>query len=290
VRANELGEVPVLMYHQIRRDGGGEYDLTPDEFRAELERLWREGYRPVRAIDVVTGALDVPAGKSPVVLTFDDSTKEQLAVDSAGEVLPETAIGIMLEFQRTHPGFELAGTFYPNREPFAGVREGPQLLRWLAEHGFELGNHTRDHIPLDQMGAEEARRQLVLGRELITDAVPEARVRTLALPLGAWPTPRSIAWRGSWRGRAYEHDGVFLVGAEPAPSPFARSFDRRAIPRIRTAPPGAGSEFGSSWWLDQLRRDPSRRFVSDGDPKTVAFPRGLSAKLEPRFRERAKPY
>ena len=291
VRANELGEVPVLMYHQIREDGGGDYDLTPDEFRAELERLWREGYRPVRAIDLVTGQLDVPAGKSPVVLTFDDSTKEQLALDRAGQIKPETAIGIMLQFKRTHPGFELAGTFYPNREPFAGVAAGPRLLRWLDEHGFELGNHTKDHIPLNQMSGEEARRQLVLGREVITAAVPDAQVRTLALPLVGWPTPRSIAWRGSWAGRSYTHEGIFLVGAEPASSPFARKFDPHAIPRIRTTPRGAADpEYGSSWWLDQLRRDRGRRYVSDGDPNTVAFPHRFAGALAPRFRGRAEPY
>jgi peptidoglycan/xylan/chitin deacetylase (PgdA/CDA1 family) len=291
MRANELGEVPVLMYHQIRADGGGDYDLTSDEFRAELERLWREGYRLVKAVDLVTGNLNVPAGKSPVVLTFDDSTKEQLAVDADGDVKPDTAIGIMLDFARTHPGFELAGTFYPNREPFAGVAEGPRLLRWLYEHGFELGNHTKDHIPLNQMSGEEARRQLVLGREVITDAVPEANVRTLALPLGAWPTPRSIAWRGTWRGQSYAHDGVFLVGAEPAKSPFTRAFHRHAIPRIRTTPKGASDpEYGSSWWLDHLRSDPGRRYVSDGDPDTIAFPRQFSEALAPQFRARARPY
>jgi hypothetical protein len=291
VYANELGDVPVLMYHQIREDGGGQYDLTPAEFRAELERLWREDYWPVKAIDLVEGAFDVPAGKSPVVLTFDDSTKEQLDVDGAGNVKPQTAIGIMLDFARTHPGFELAGTFYPNREPFAGVREGPRLLGWLAEHGFELGNHTKDHIPLNQMSSEEARRQLVLGREVITKAVPDVRVRTLALPLGAWPTPRSIAWRGAWGGRGYAHDGIFLVGAEPAKSPFARAFDPHAIPRIRTTPQGASDpEYGSSWWLDRLRRGSARRFVSDGDPSTIAFPRRFSGALASRFRAQARPY
>jgi len=291
VRANELGEVPVLMYHQIRADGGGDYDLTPAEFRAELERLWREGYRPVRAIDLVTGALDVPAGKSPVVLTFDDSTKEQLALDADGEIKPDTAIGIMLDFARSHRGFQLAGTFYPNREPFAGVSDGPRLLRWLVQHGFELGNHTKDHIPMNQMDAEEARRQLALGRKLIIDAVPGARVRTVALPLGAWPTPRSIAWRGVWAGQRYAHKGVFLVGAEPAASPFSRGFDPHAIPRIRTTPKDASTpEYGSSWWLDRLRRDSDRRYVSDGDPDTVAFPERLSGSLATRFRERARPY
>ena len=291
LRPNELGEVPVLMYHQIRADGGGPYDLTPAEFRAELTRLWREGYRPVRAIDLVSGKLDVPAGKSPVVLTFDDSTKEQLALDETGAVKRDTAVGIMLDFAESHPGFRLAGTFYPNREPFAGVAEGSQLLRWLVEHGFELGNHTKDHIPLSQMSAMEARRQLALGQKVITDAVPTARVRTVALPLGAWPTPRSIAWRGSWNGLRYRHDGVFLVGAEPAKSPFARAFEPHAIPRIRTTPRGAPEqEWGSTWWLDILRREPGRRYVSDGDPDTISFPRERAGDLHPRFRARARPY
>ena len=41
---NELGAIPVLMHHEIRPDRVGDYDQTPAEFRAELERLWRDGY------------------------------------------------------------------------------------------------------------------------------------------------------------------------------------------------------------------------------------------------------
>ncbi|MFN2471115.1 MAG: putative glycoside hydrolase [Gaiellaceae bacterium] len=291
VHANELGEVPVIMYHQIRADGGGDYDLTPAEFRAELERLWRDGYRPVRASVLLSGRMNVPAGKSPVVLTFDDSTKEQLALDEDGEIKPETAIGIMLDFAKRHPGFKPAGTFYVNREPFAGVAEGAELLRWLHEHGFELGNHTKDHIPLNQMSGKEAQRQIVLGARVIRAAVPEANITTFALPLGAWPTPHSIAWRGSWDGESYRLRGVFLVGAEAAKSPFAAAFDPHAIPRIRTTPRKApDQEWGSSWWLDILKREPGRRYVSDGDPQTISFPQNRAGELAPRFRSRANPY
>ncbi|HEY3187588.1 MAG TPA: putative glycoside hydrolase, partial [Solirubrobacteraceae bacterium] len=157
-RANELGVVPVLMHHQIRADGGGDYDLTPAELRAELARLWREGYVPIRAADLVSGRIDVPAGKSPVVMTFDDSTKEQLAWDARGQAKPGTAVGIMLAFARNHPGFRPAGTFYVNKEPFGGVREVAEMLRWLHDNGFELGNHTLDHIPFSQLSAREIRR------------------------------------------------------------------------------------------------------------------------------------
>src|SRR5205823_4219361 len=104
-RPNELGEVPVLMYHQIRADGGGDFDLTPAQFRAELEQLDRQGYRPVRAVDLIHGTMDVPAGTTPVVMTFDDSTKEQFAYGPDGKIKPDTALGIMLAFQRKHPDF-----------------------------------------------------------------------------------------------------------------------------------------------------------------------------------------
>jgi peptidoglycan/xylan/chitin deacetylase (PgdA/CDA1 family) len=292
-RANELGLVPVLMHHQIRADGGGPYDLTPAEFRGELERLYRDGYFPVRAIDLATGQLDVPAGRTPVVLTFDDSTKEQFALLPDGTPKPDTAIGIMLAFQRTHPDWRIAGTFYPNREPFAGVAEGPQMLRWLADHGFELGNHTKDHVPLNTLDDAEVRRQLVLGQRIITSAVPSARVRTMALPLGAFPRTRSLAVRGSWDGESYRFAGVFLAGAEPSASPFAQRFDPTAIPRIRTthyAKWRGERDFTAGYWLDLLQKEPDLRYVSDGNAKTITIPHVLEDKLAAPFRSRARVY
>ena len=289
-RPNELGEVPVLMYHQIRADGGGDFDLTPAQFRAELDQLYRQGYRPVRAVDLIHGTMDVPAGTTPVVMTFDDSTKEQFAYGPDGKIKPETALGIMLAFQRKHPDFKLAGTFYPNREPFAGVRQGPAMLRWLVAHGFELGDHTYDHIPFMELNATQVQKELVKGERVITNAVPGAKVETMALPLGVMPNPRRLATSGRWDGESYRFGGVFLVGAGPAPSPFSTKFDPTAIPRIRTSPWAGKDDFGSGFWLRILQQHPERRYVSDGDPKTISFPRALEGQLAARFSSRAKPY
>jgi peptidoglycan/xylan/chitin deacetylase (PgdA/CDA1 family) len=288
-QANELGVVPVLMHHQIRPDGG-DYDLTAAQFRAELARLYRENYVPVRAEDLVLGRLDVPAGKTPVVLTFDDSTKEQFSYLPDGTINPDTAIGIMLAFAAKHPDFKPAGTFYVNREPFAGVREGPAMLRWLAAHGFEIGNHTKDHIPFNLLNAKQIQRQLVLGGRVITSAIPDAEIVTMALPLGMMPKPAVLARRGRWRGESYSFRGVFLVGANAAPSPFSRKFDPWAIPRIRTSPHSGVADFGSTFWLDDLVKNPGERYVSDGDPAHVSFPRARTGDLRPRFRARALAY
>jgi peptidoglycan/xylan/chitin deacetylase (PgdA/CDA1 family) len=290
--ANELGVVPVLMHHEIRPDRVGPFDQTPEEFRRELATLWSQGYWPVRAVDLATGNLDVPAGKTPVVLTFDDATQFQFSYDRLGRIKPTTAIGVLLEFARTHAGFRPAGTFYVLRQPFAGTPRGPAMLRWLVQHGFELGNHTHDHLPLGSLSPTQVQRELVLGQKVITDAVPGVRVRTLSLPLGVMPRPAVLARRGRWRGRSYHNAGVFLVGANPAPSPFSSVFEPGAIPRIRSShlPWNGERDFGAAYWFDQLQRHPEQRYVSDGDPRTIAFPRTEAAQLAARFRSRARPY
>ena len=96
VKANELGVVPVLMYHQFVAQPKGVYDQTPAQLKAELTRLYRQGYRTVTADAFVTGEIDVPAGKSPMVLTFDDATVSQYGELPNGSVDPKSALGILL--------------------------------------------------------------------------------------------------------------------------------------------------------------------------------------------------
>jgi hypothetical protein len=291
IGANELGEIPVLMYHRILPGGGGEYDRSPEEFRAELAYLYEHGYRPIRVIDLIRGEIDVPAGMTPVVLTFDDSTREQIAFADAGEIAPETAVGILLDFAAEHPDFTPTASFYVNAGPFGGGGDSHELMRWLHEHGFELGNHTARHANLRQLDADGVRRELALGARVVTDVVPEAQVRTLSLPLGIWPEPRELAYHGAWEGDTYEHEGVLLVGAHPARSPFDAGFDPLAIPRIRSwAWDGGEANYGSAFWLDLLERHPERRFVSDGDPDQISFPSELADRLNDRFRDRQAPY
>jgi hypothetical protein len=261
---NELGVVPVLMYHQLLADGGSEYDLTPAEFRAELERLYRAHYRPVTASAFATGTIDLPRGATPVVMTFDDSTASQAKLLPSGRIDPNSAVGIMLEFARDHPDFRPAGTFYINRAPFGGDSRAGELARRLVALGFELGNHTLDHVRLDELDDEGVQREIVLGNRLIRELVPGAEVKTLALPFGLLPRHRELALSGSWDGESYRFAGAFLAGAEPSPPPSSADFDPAEIPRIRTDPGDLLN--GSSDWLTRLDASPELRYVSDGKP------------------------
>ena len=113
----------------------------------------------------------------------------------------------------------------------------------------------------------------------------------MALPLGSLPSPNALAVSGRWDGETYHFAGVFLAGAEPAPSPFSTGWNPAAIPRMRTNPNWSGArDFTAGMWLDLLERNPGLRYVSDGDPETITFPRAKAAKLAPEYRSRAKEY
>jgi peptidoglycan/xylan/chitin deacetylase (PgdA/CDA1 family) len=289
IGANELGWVPVLMYHRIVKHPTSVYDTTPAQFRRELLGLYRQGYRPIRAKDYVRGEIDVPAGKTPVVLTFDDSNASQFGLLSNGEVDPRTAVGMLLSFAKRHPGFTPTGTFYVISSMFERG-DGPHLLAALASLGFELGDHTFDHANLGTLDATGVQREIVRGERMITDAVPEAKVWTLALPFGDFPRQRQLALRGAWDGQEYSYRGVFTVVGEPAQSPFSIRFDPLSIPRIESQPWRGEVDLGSGYWLRYLNQHRSRRYVSDGDPKTVSFPRIFAEAVAPEYRNRANPY
>ena len=135
------------MYHRIISRPESVYDTTPRQFRRELLEVYRQGYRPIRAEDLVRGQIDVPAGKAPVVLTFDDSSESQFALLPSGKVDPRSAVGLLLAFSRKHPGFTPTGTFYVISSLFERG-DGPRALDALAEMGFDLGAHTFDHANL----------------------------------------------------------------------------------------------------------------------------------------------
>jgi hypothetical protein len=46
----------------------------------------------------------------------------------------------------------------------------------------------------------------------------------------------------------------------------------------------------SGYWLHYLRLNPERRYVSDGNPRTISFPRIFASALASKYRVRANPY
>lgn len=292
VKANELGQVPVLMYHRIIPNPATTDDRTPAQFRADLDRLARDGYVPVTAAEFVTGRMDIPAGRHPVVITFDDSSPSQLTLDETGQPKPDTAVAILREAAARHPGFRPVATFYVTRDMFGKSvkEEQAQILLWLKDNGFDIGNHTRDHLNLRGMAKAGVQEQIgSIAKEVGTLA--GIKPVTIALPYGNQPSTKEWAARGRLGDASYHHKGVFLAGYTPSASPFSRSFDPLGIPRIKAMDKkGDCAQFCSTAWLDWLKSNPDMRYTSDGDVATVAYPKFKNPFLSTTYKTYALPY
>ena len=283
---NEMGRIPILEYHLIGATEG-RWEREHARFRRDLELLYERGYRPITVAELVAGRIDLPRGLSPVVFTFDDASPSQFRyVERNGELVVDStsAIGIWLAFQKTHPDWASKATFCvlsgaEGGRAFFGDRniEGQKTawrhakLKFLAEQGFELCNHTLWHAQLSKYDDAVVQEQIARLALAVDSAVPGYRVRTFALPLGVWPKDRALAASGSWtdprtqRTLAYSHAAVLLVAGMPVPSPFDPAFDPLRLERVQV--------YGSSLeqtlaWLEK----PRRRYVSDGDAGSITVP------------------
>jgi peptidoglycan/xylan/chitin deacetylase (PgdA/CDA1 family) len=278
------------MYHRITTDVKSVYDRSPADFKADLTVLASQNYVPVTAAELAAGRVDIPAGKHPVVLTFDDASTSQFRLGSDDQPVAGTAVAILLDFAEGHPGFRPTATFYANAAPF-GSSNGERVLAWLHEHDFEVGDHTTTHTSLKQLSAAGVQKEIGGNLAMIQRAAPGIRVTTIALPFGVHPKSEVLAHRGSYRGTAYSFAGVFLVGANPAPSPYSASFDPFNIPRIRAnSRPNPESQYESKYWLAWLQSHPTRRYTSDGDPAHISYPRAAGGTVAARYRAAAAPY
>ena len=224
---NELGRIPVFEYHLIV-DKNGLYERTHEGLHRDLETMYARGYRPISISEMLDRNIDLPTGQSPVVLVFDDASPSQFRYTEKNgqlELDPNSAVGILTEFNKQHSDWKNRAVFCMLPAAQAGRAffgdkgiEGQKSewrykkVKFLADEGFELCNHTLYHARLDRAGAK-VEEFIARGNMAIDSAVPGYKVRTFALPLGMWPQNRELAKRGTWKdakGRtvSYANDAI----------------------------------------------------------------------------------
>jgi hypothetical protein len=283
---NEMGRIMVLEYHLIT-DHNGDYARERGQFRKDLELLYNRGYRPVNMSDVLDKKLNLPRGLSPVVFVFDDASPEQFRyINNNGklEIDPTSGIGIWLDFRKTHPdwnnkavycllsGASAGHNFFGDR----GVQGQKsnwrfQKVKWLADNGFELCDHTLWHAQLNKYPDAFVQEQIARNALAIDSAVPGYKIRSMALPQGLWPKNRALASRGSWTnpktGKTVSYDWpvVFEVAGGPMRSPYDPAFNPGMTPRIQVI----GNAIESM--INKLEQS-GNAYISDGNPAVIARP------------------
>jgi hypothetical protein len=279
---NELGKVLILEYHLIQ-PGSGQWVRTAQDFRRDLDLLYRTGYRSVALSDYVRGNIDIPAGTHPVIFTFDDSSPGQFRYfiqNGRKEIDPDCAVAMLMEFKKRHPDFGMHATFFvlPGaKEPhklFGQPEFESEKLKELAALGFEIGNHTLWHANLRKYDATVVRKQLALAVQAIQAAVPGYKVHYLALPFGMYPTDPDLAVSGSYNEISYHNDAILKVSGGPAPSPFSIHCDFLHLPRVQVT----GNDLQRI--VSYFEKHPAELFVSDGKADTVTFPAGMKSEFQ----------
>jgi peptidoglycan/xylan/chitin deacetylase (PgdA/CDA1 family) len=275
----------ILEYHLIGHPEA-EWRRTPENFRNDLRMLYENGYYPVALQDLVNRRLNVPAGKTPFVLTFDDSSQGQLRFLKQGDqwtVDPDCAVGIMEQFKKEHPDFPLTATFFvlpaikPGLRLFGQEEYIGAKLNYLVQHGYEIGNHSYWHQNLGKTDDEGVQKQLALAVKAIQSYVPGYNVRSLALPLGVHPKNRALETNGEYQGTKYHHNVVLLVGSGPIPSPFSADFHPDRLERIQAG----DTPWGPGAYVKLFKKDPTLRYFSDGDLGLLSVPKSRQASIDP---------
>ncbi|MBN2714488.1 MAG: polysaccharide deacetylase family protein [Deltaproteobacteria bacterium] len=292
IAPNEAGGVMIIMFHQFSKYYAGErtpdqpYTISHQHFKALLQTLYDRNFRLISLSDFANNHIAVPAGKIPVVFTFDDATAGQFHLEKKNGqlgVAPNTAVGIMEAFYEAHPDFGLEGTFFINmglkRPLFDGAGTLYDRLTYLTGHGFELGNHTYSHVDLRRLKTEaEAVAEVGRNQQALNAVLPGYQMRSLALPFGRTPRQewRQSIVRGEYDHVPFENSVILGVGSRPSPPPASSQFVATAVQRVR-APGRHPAPTDLNFWL--RKKNTGHLYVSDGNPEVVTIPQSQFGQL-----------
>ena len=286
---NELGRIPVMMYHgiinkqdqetefvggNVDKDG---YQRTIESFIRDLEFYYNEGYRMISLNDYVNGIIDVEIGKSPIILTFDDGLTNNIKVtglDEDGNIIidPNSAVGVLESFKKKYPDYNVTATFFVNGGLFRQYEYNEKILNWLIENGYDIGNHSYTHPDFSKISSEKVEEEIGKVYSLLDKYIEGKYVNIVALPYGS-PYKKSHenfshVLSSNYNGKIYETMSTLQVGWESNYSPFSTSFDKTFIKRIR-AYDNNGTNFDIEYSFNRIK---NTKYISDGDKSTIVVP------------------
>jgi peptidoglycan/xylan/chitin deacetylase (PgdA/CDA1 family) len=287
LKANEIGRIPILMYHSV--DENGKYDkrglnIPGTVFRKHLDMMVKAGWYPMNARDIYfpEKLQAVPAGMTPVVLTFDDARGSQFKMKPDGSIAPSCVVGILESYHKKYgEKWPRAGTFFAlpkssyNPTPFWQAGLEAKKCQWLVTNGYELSNHSFAHKNMAPMNAAQVREAVWGCVRDIRKLAPNATMDTFCVPYGSYPKDKST-WGillNDPQGQ-YKNLVAFKAWGDESFAPGDKRFNPKEVDRIGVDPGYFEQVFARLEKAGKL-------YVSDGNPTTMTIPKSWQDFVSP---------
>ncbi len=264
-------KIPILVFHRFvpeRKFHTPATEVTLEGFQTELQLLYDSGYSLVSLSAWLHGDLSIPVGRRPLIISIDDAFfADQVSIDTSGQPLPNTGLGILWQFSQSHPDFGFSVMMFANfgDKYYGNVPENDwfsyddnwqtdlgRVIAWCLDHDVQVYNHLYMHPRLDLTPSENVRYQIekndLMERDLLILAGRQDLISKLdniiAPPYGIWPpekdgvnallnyiNPEGKPIEAILGADSYTHPGFLLAPYDPL-------FDRLQIPRINGSSKG----------------------------------------------------
>ncbi|MFN2302377.1 MAG: hypothetical protein ACK2TV_01470 [Anaerolineales bacterium] len=256
---------PILMYHRFNPLPGGvsyQYTTSLSDFDGHLQALYDAGFALVPLSDWLQGAIHVPEGRRPLVLTLDDLYYgDQLILDEEGNPASYCGVGRLWRFSQDHPGFNFDVALFYNLGDKAyanqyangvfSVQDGwredqAKAIAWGIQNGAIPLNHFYKHPFLDQLNPDQILWQLQENDAALRNALDLIGARDLAARLPNILALPYVVWPATDAGKQVLYDyispegapvmgiveGGYATSSKLCPAPFNPEFDPHHIPRL----------------------------------------------------------
>jgi len=171
----ESVRVPIVVYHSVRPHAKGEsadqerFDITPELLEEHLAYLKKEGFTTI-SFDALADYFDTgkPLPVKPVILSFDDSWKNQYAY----------AFPLLKEYSATATFFVFTNSL--NRKNHLTWDEA----REMQKAGMFIGSHTKFHPYLDNITDAVELQKEIAGSKTILEESIGIPISAFAYPFG----------------------------------------------------------------------------------------------------------
>ena len=277
---NELGKIPILMYHgisnvnntayqngNVTKDG---YERTVEAFQNDLEYFYQNNYQLLSLKDYIGGKITTDLGKSPLILTFDGGLENQIRVtdidDSLNIVIdPKSAIGILEDFKKIHPNFNVTATFFLSKNLFH-QKYNEKIIKWLIDKGYDIANNTYDYYNLDELNCFQSGLEIAHMYDELSN-ITNDYLKVVALPNGK---PNELEHDNfkcildnSYKKKNYRTLAVLKNSGGLSYSPFDYKYTI-LLNRIKAFDNNGDEDI--KYYFKQLENN---RYISDGDINTI---------------------